>query len=190
MSGHFAYSLITAPAIEPMSVAQAKAHLRLDVGDEDSLVASWIKAARQQVEQDSELKLLTQTWELALDCFPYDMEPINILTGPVQSVTSLKYYDHANVLQTHATTNYTVDVSSIPARIGLTWSGYWPTDLRLFQPGLIRFVAGWTSADQIPEPLIRAMALWIGWFSENREPTPFERSAYDALLGAGGFMYA
>ena len=193
---HWSYALVTAPTEEPMTLAMAKKHARIDIDDENDLVDSWVRAARQQVEQDTGLKLLTQTWDLALDSFPYTDEPIRIQTGPVQSVSFLKYYDFSGTLQTWPTSNYTVDTSSVPARLGLTYGGIWPTNLRRFQPGLIEFVAGWASPALVPDALIRAMALWVGWFSEHREhemitpgrtgsagtPSLIERSAYDALI--------
>jgi uncharacterized phiE125 gp8 family phage protein len=117
VSGHVTYALVTAPTEEPLSLADAKRHAHVDHDFEDGLFQSWIKTARQQVEQDTELKLLTQTWQQLRDDFPYDEAPITIDAGPVQSVTFLKYYDFAGVLQTHAPSNYTVDVTSRPARL-------------------------------------------------------------------------
>lgn len=184
MSAHWAYRVISGPTEEPLSLVTAKKHAKITIPDEDDQMDAWIRAARIQVEGDTNLKLMPQTLELALDAFPCDGSPLKIQTGPVQSVTSVKYYDSANpsVLQTLAASNYVVDVTSVPARIGLAATGQWPSSLRPFQPGLVTFVAGWTAAGLIPEPLLRAMALWIGWFSENRQPAAFERDAYDALI--------
>jgi hypothetical protein len=62
--------LVTAPETEPVSVAEAKAHLRLDADDDDATVAALIQAARQHVEKTCRRGLVTQTWELVLERFP------------------------------------------------------------------------------------------------------------------------
>lgn len=189
-AAHTGYSLFTAPVTEPLTIAQAKKHLRVDTDFEDDLVTSWIKTARQIVEADTELALITQTWELSLDAFPYGRCPIVINKGPLQAVTTVKYYDSAGALQTHASTNYLADLASRPPRIGLTDAGAWPSGLRQFQPGLIRFVAGYTAANLIPEPLVHAMRLIIGCLSEDREPSPVERGTYERLTEPFGIFVA
>lgn len=180
-SGHVAFSLITAPTLEPLSVAEAKRHLKLDTDEMDADVAVWITAARQQVEKDAGVALLTQTWDLALDEFPWSC-PLRIDLSPLQSVTYVKYYDSGNTLQTLASTNYVVDTASFPPRLGLTPTGTWPSDLRTFQPGLVRGIFGWTSATAVPGPLIHAIKLMVTLFDQNREPTVLERSTYDRLI--------
>jgi hypothetical protein len=63
-------TLITPPASEPVTLAEAKAHLRLEIGDDDALVAGLVTAARQHVEDLIAQSLVTQTWQLTLDKFP------------------------------------------------------------------------------------------------------------------------
>jgi uncharacterized phiE125 gp8 family phage protein len=101
---------------------------------------------------------------------------------PLQSVTSVNQTDTNNNETVWASSNYVVDTASAPGRIGLSDIGSWPTGLRSFQPGRVRFVAGWTSPEEIPDSLRQAVALQIGWFSENREPKAIERDAYEQLI--------
>jgi hypothetical protein len=61
--------LVTAPASEPVTLAEAKAHLRLDTSLDDAFVASIIVAARQYIERVCWRGLLLQTWELTLGGF-------------------------------------------------------------------------------------------------------------------------
>lgn len=173
---------MTAPTTEPISLDLAKRHLRVDGEDQNAEIEAWIRTARQQVEKDTALALLTQTVDVSLDEFPYTYESLVLNIAPIQSITHVKYYDSAGVLQTWASTNYVVDTASLPSRLGLAVGSTWPTSLRVFQPGLIRLIAGYTAATLVPDPLLHAMKLLIGCYSRDREPTPVERSTYDRLL--------
>jgi uncharacterized phiE125 gp8 family phage protein len=179
---HSATKLFTAPAIEPFTTDEAKAHLKITVPDDDALVAQWIKAARSTVEQDTQRALLTQTWDLTLDWPPSYGRVVEIPFPPLQSVTSVNATDTAGAETVWPSSNYIVDTGSEPGRIGLTDTGTWPTSVRMFMPIRIRFVAGWTASDQIPPDLRAAVALVMGWLSENRQPAPFEVKSYDNLI--------
>jgi uncharacterized phiE125 gp8 family phage protein len=192
---HTATKLITAPVIEPYALEEAKSHCRIAITDDDARVSEWIRAARTKVEKDTGRALLTQTWDLFLDAFycggpylgdfgwpRYARPAILVPYPPLQSVTSVNQTDTNNNETVWAASNYVVDTASEPGRIGLSDTGSWPTGLRIFQPGRVRFVAGWTSAEGIPDSLRQAVALQIGWFSENREPNKIERDAYEQLI--------
>lgn len=171
---------VAAPVI---TLADAKLHVRIDasVTAEDVPAANWIKAATQQVENDTGRALALQTFDIAGDSFPICSGPIMLLFGPLADVVSIKSYTTAGVLQTMTATDYLADVSSIPGRIGLVDTAVWPTDLRLFQPIVIRVVVG-SAVSAIPEPLLQAVRLAVGWHSANREPTMIEKNSYDWLL--------
>ena len=64
------YELIDPPATEPVTVAEAKAHARIDIDDDDAMVAALITAARQWVEDTTGRCLITQQWKLTLDNWP------------------------------------------------------------------------------------------------------------------------
>lgn len=181
--GHQAYAVAVAPTTEPISLDMAKRHLRIDGDDQNTEINAWIRTARQQVEKDTELALLTQTVDVSLDDFPIGcVSAIVLHIAPIQSITYVKYYDAAGTLQTLASSNYVLDAASLPPRIGLAVGGSWPTSLRTFQPGSIRVVAGYTAAALVPDPLLHAMKLLMGCYARDREPTPVERSTYDRLL--------
>ncbi|WP_434565154.1 head-tail connector protein [Thermoanaerobacterium thermosaccharolyticum] len=59
--------LVTPPAMEPVTLEEAKLHLRIDGNEEDSLISALIMAARQKCEEYTRRAFITQTWELALD---------------------------------------------------------------------------------------------------------------------------
>lgn len=62
--------LIEAPAIEPISLNDAKNYLRVDHAADDALITSMISAARIQVESRTRRALMTQTWRVVLDRWP------------------------------------------------------------------------------------------------------------------------
>jgi len=72
-----ALKLITPPALEPISLADAKTHLRVDLTEDDTLISALISATRDYVERYCRRGLLTQTWLLAIDHFPgaHDYQP-------------------------------------------------------------------------------------------------------------------
>jgi uncharacterized phiE125 gp8 family phage protein len=161
--------LITAPTSEPISVADAKLHCRVDVVDDDLLIQRWIKTARRYIERISNRALLTQTWELWLDAFPASSE-IDLNRSPLASVTHVKYYDDADAESTFAASNYIVDTIREPGRVVLKTGYTWPsTTLRAVNGVVVRFVAGWTTSDDVPEPIKQAMFLLVGYWNENRE---------------------
>ena len=63
-------ALITPPALEPVALADAKAHLRLDTDDDDELITAAIAAARVHVEAMTRRCLIEQGWRVYLDRWP------------------------------------------------------------------------------------------------------------------------
>jgi len=137
--------LVTPPVEEPLTLEDAKLRAGLDwsAGDpRDALISGFIAAARSKVEQDTGLALLTQTRDVYCDTLTTPIWlPAQSL--PLQSVSSIKSTDTAGVVQTLDPGQYVTDLGS--GRIGLALGGAWPSDLRPFQPFVIRIVAGWAS---------------------------------------------
>jgi uncharacterized phiE125 gp8 family phage protein len=140
--------LVTPPVLEPLTVEQAWLRAGLPVWTpdtaRDALMSGFIAAARSKVEQDSELALLTQTRDVSFDAISGRTITLPAHSKPLQSVTSLKYTDSAGVVQTLDPTTYVVDLAGGRVALSLV-SGAWPTDLRPFQPYVLRIVAGWAS---------------------------------------------
>lgn len=163
------WNLTTAPALEPFTVAEAKAQIRSVSAQEDALIQGYIKAARQAAEDYLGRGLLTQSWTLSLSDF-VDVIPLP-MAAPLQSVTSVKYYDVNGTQQTLATTVYTVDTTSRPGRIALAAGQVWPTlqSLRTVNRVQIEYVVGWTSRDLIPEAIRQGMRVYIGNMDADRD---------------------
>lgn len=156
-----------APASEPVSLAEAKAHLRVDGTDEDTLISSLLAAAREYAETFTRRQLVTATWRLSLDAFP--CEPcITLPNARLQSVTSITYYDADNALQTIDSGDYYVDAENEPGRIVLSPAAGWPTTYDRPNAVQITFVAGYGDAADVPEGIKAAIKLWLGDAFENR----------------------
>ena len=97
--------LTSEPANEPVATADAKNYLRVDTSDDDTLIASMVKAARNTVEGYTKRALITQTWALRLDAMPsfpgvyfFDsLGAIDLPKLPIQSITDIKTYSLSNV---------------------------------------------------------------------------------------------
>lgn len=161
-------SLVTAPTTEPLTVQEVKDHLRILDSDEDSLLYTYITAARQFVENQTRRALITQTWDLKLDEFPKFDEVIELPKSPIQSVTSITYTDENGDSQTLSTA--IEDLTSIPARLTPAYQLDWPTTRDIINAVTIRYVAGYgDSASDVPMALRHAIKLCIGHLYENRE---------------------
>jgi uncharacterized phiE125 gp8 family phage protein len=162
---HASSVVVTPPVLEPLTLTEAKLRAGQDwaAGDpRDALMQSFISAARAKVEHDTGLALLTQTRDVYMDVLPGDVFDLPAQSFPLQSVTSVKSVDTSGVTNTLNASNYTVDVAS--GRISISETGYWPTDLRAFQPWVIRIVAGWTTAALVPPLLTHAVGLLVAHY--------------------------
>jgi len=161
--------LYTAPTKEPISITEANEHLRLDTDDDFGLVTGLIKVARQYCEDFQNRAYFTQTWELWLDAFPWELS-LDIPRPPLASISSIKYYDTANTEYTLAATEYFVDTKSTPGRVALAYGKSWPsTTLRPANGVCITFVAGETTLAAISQEVKQAILLLIGHWYEHRE---------------------
>ena len=161
--------LITAPTVEPVTLTEVKAHLRVDSTDDDTLITSLIQAAREYAEGYQNRALITQTWEMVLDNWP-NGGYIEIPLPPLQSITDIKYKDADGAETTWAATNYIVDPDSYLGRVILADGGSWPTNELYPAAGIrVKFVAGYGLAASVPQTIKQAMLLLIGHWYESRE---------------------
>lgn len=159
----------TAPTSEPLTTAEAKSHLRVSVSTDDALIDALVKAAREHVEETCSIALFTQTWQRRMDGWPVG-NTIWLPRPPLQSVTSVKYYDADGTEYTLASSNYIVDTVSWPGRIVLKSSASWPgVTLQDANGILITYVSGWAATASIPQSIRQALLLLVGHWYENRE---------------------
>lgn len=185
----YGLTLSSAPASEPVALSGSdglKAWLRVEHAASDDEITALGKAARLLVEKLTGRALVTQTWVLTLDNFPWpggwqyvnspaifpDPHTIRVPKAPLQSVSSVEYYDLSDTLTTLAASTYVVDATTDPGRIFLAMNKVWPvTRLR---PGAVRitFVAGYGAASAVPEDLKLAIKMCVAYWYENRGEAP------------------
>lgn len=142
--------IVTPPASEPISVAEATAWGRISDSSAAAvtLLTMLISAARRIAERDTGRKLITQTWELVLDGFNADEIEIGVL--PIQSISFVKYYDADAALQTLAADRYTLDPDVLPGWLLPAYGTSWPGTQAAANVVIVRFIAGYGAATDVP----------------------------------------
>ena len=182
--------LYTGPTVEPLTVAEAKAHLRVDHTTDDTLIESLIKAARATAEKFQGRGYLNQTYKLYLDYFPA-AGYIELPYAPLSSVTSVVYEDENSDTQTWASSNYQVDTKMEPGRIwlapGITWPRVEPDRINAVT---ITYVVGYgaTSAS-VPENIRHAIRLILSDLYNHRENTVVGQTANEIPFSAQHLLW-
>lgn len=165
------FEITTPPAVEPVSVAEAKNHLRVDIDNDDTLLAIYITAAREYVEGVVRRALITQTLKAYLNAFP-GVSAVALPRPPLQSITSLVYTDGDGSDSTFDAANYSADIVAQPGRLVLGYNKSWPSPATLatVNPIAITYVAGYGAAgSDVPSIYRQAILLLAGHWYENRE---------------------
>ena len=161
-------TLLTPPAAEPISLAEAKAFARIDTADEDTLLTALISTARQYVELVTGLRLVTQTWRLTLDALP-ESRIITLDIAPLQAVSAITLRDSADAGIVLAPSAYQVD----PAAGRVLFSGPFQISIRPFAGIELDLVAGFGAASAVPEPLKQALRVLVAtWYDDRGEEAP------------------
>jgi len=158
----------TAPEEEPITLDEAKIHLKVDCTDTDDYITALIIAARKHCERYQRRSYITQTLELRLDYFPQFI--VELPRPPAISVTAITYTDSAGDTQTLSSTKYTVDVNSYVARVVPAYNESWPTTRQVIDSVKVEYIAGYGDAADVPETIKQAMYLLMGVWYENMTP--------------------
>lgn len=159
--------LKVAPSVEPVTLAEAKLHCKVDGTDDDALITSLIATARKQAEQRTNRALITQQWEYTLDSFPARID----LPKPVlASVQSVKYLDGDGALQTLASTEYQVVTSELAGYIQPAYGKSWPSCRVQPDSVVVAYTAGYGTSLSSEEQGIKSwMLMAIGTLYNQRE---------------------
>lgn len=160
--------LVTPPGSTPISLTEAKSHLRVDHSDEDTHIALLINAVTSYLDGYTGILgrcLVSQTWDLYLDEFPSGS--IQIPLAPLISVSSVTYTDTSGAPQTVDSNNYTVDSITPPGWVVPDSTYSWPSTLDAVNAVKVRFVSGYS---EVPAAIKAAMLLMVADLYENREP--------------------
>lgn len=186
-----ALKLVSAPGADPVSLNELKNYLRIDSSADDTMLTNFITAATNTVELFLNRKLITQTWDYWLDCFPtktrFDSlqdgvtegrlseyisveKSISIPFYPLQSVTYLKTYDDDGTAYTTSASDYIVDTVSEPGRLSLKNDTTWATTfLRPVNGIQLRFICGYgASGTSVPQAIKQAIMDLAGKFYSSR----------------------
>lgn len=161
----------TPPAVEPVTLAEAKAHCRVDTSDDDTYIGTLITAARQWVEEYLDRSLVNTQWTMRLDAFPYEIElprPPIASSGTVTAVT-LTYTLGDDSTATLSTSAYRVDRQSTPGVVRQLRNGTWPANLDDYNAVQVTWWGGYgTAGSSVPAAIRHAMLMLIAFWYDNR----------------------
>lgn len=175
----------TAPSAEPVTLADAKQHLKLDHDSEDDLIEGLIRAAREEVEASTGLALIDQSWRLTLDRIPVT-KVVRIACHPIKEILSVTAFgaDGEGALVDPAT--YMLDRHARPARL---WFSQRPEARRQMNGIEIDLTVGFGEAGpDVPDTLRRAVLVLVAHWFEFRaalgaesQPVSFP-TGYDRMI--------
>jgi uncharacterized phiE125 gp8 family phage protein len=185
-----------APAVEPVSLAEAKVHCRIDTDDEDGYVTALVTAAREYIEEVLDISMISQTWEARYDVFP--LWEIILPRSPMASgEVTVIYRDEAGQNQTitSATGAFQTDHNIVPGRIYPLYEDVWPAVRGDENSVVVRYPAGYGAAGaSVPSILRHAVLLLVAHWFEMRQPVVTGYSqvlpvphTFETLLAAGGW---
>jgi len=178
-------SLLTAPALEPVSLAEAKAHLRLEDNEEDELIAGLIVAARQYCEGFTRRALISQEWRLVLDGLPRGA--VGLPRPPLIAVDALRLRDGEGGAEIVDPARYRVDTASEPGRLLVTGMADPPG--RELGGVEIDFTAGFgAAASDVPAGIRQAIKLIAAHWFENRELVAAEQRRAVVPVAVAGLL--
>lgn len=175
----------TAPTAEPVSLQEVKEYMRVENSTDERVLRPFIETARRFAEEYLCRALMQQTFTLTVDAYDdvndslwegtrtgpylnYYKNHITLPRPPVQSVTSVSTFDDADTQTTMAASKYYVDTSREPGRVVLRQGENFPTALRVANAIQVVYVAGYTSAYAIPEPIRMGIMQHIAFLYEHR----------------------
>ncbi|MBL4763500.1 MAG: phage head-tail connector protein [Gammaproteobacteria bacterium] len=172
------FKLTTKPAFEPVSLTEAKDHLRVTDDAEDAEISVVIKSAREYCETYTGRPLITQTWKYYGRCFGNEVE----LMPNLQSISSVKYIDNDGNQQTINPSNYKADTVS---EFGVLYPAYeyaWPSVRNVRNAVEVEFVCGYGGIDDVPKIINQALKLLLTHWDEDRSASSDVPNGIDKML--------
>lgn len=162
----------TAPSVEPVSVSEAKQHLRVDTSDDDSYIAALIVAARQWAETYLDRTLISTQWTIRMDSFPNEIElprpPMS--SSGTTTATSITYtITDTQETATLSSSSYRVDRSSTPGVIRNLYGESWPSHLMDQNSVTVTWWGGYGAAgSDVPAAIRHAILMHVAHLYERR----------------------
>lgn len=176
---------LTQPSVEPVSVSEARHHLRVDDDTDNTYIASLISVARELAEAELDRTLLTTQWQMKLDGFPAgDIELPRPPMSVIQTSVVVSYTPSDGTVSTLPSTQYRVDTASTPGVIRPLYSGTWPAFIIDANSVTITWWAGYgNDGASVPAVVKNAMLITLTELYENRSAAKMPEAA-KALLSA------
>lgn len=179
-------TVVTPPSAEPVTLAEAKSWLRVEVTDDDALITGLISAARALVEKETRRAILTTklrldlssvnrdplfTYPITTPLYPFD-DILVLPRAPLQSVESVKFWSNGTQT-TWSSGNYRV-VTGTPGRLRPVSGITWPTcDYRDDALSITYFAGFGDTIDAVPADVANvvklAVRLYLAAWYEHRE---------------------
>ena len=166
------------PAVEPVSLAEAKQWARVERTDQDSMITDIIQMARERVEADLKRALITQSKTMYFMAFPWSgyyslairgigLNPwwFPFAQGVIQlpypqliSVDSIQYVDTNGDIQTLSPSLYLYTANATPGRLQPVYGTVWPVARPQLDAVQISFTCGYgPSSSDVPASVRLAM---------------------------------
>jgi uncharacterized phiE125 gp8 family phage protein len=159
------YQVITPASTYPVSLTEAKLHLKVDISTDDTLITNLIVAATQVSEEYTNRFFINTVVNQTCSDFK---ELSELFKSKVSAVTHIKYYDSDNAQQTWANTNYVVNNEYEPCQINLVVDGSFPNIADRIDAIECRYTVGYGTASDVPDVIKQAILLTLGNWYENR----------------------
>ena len=180
--------LIAKPETRPVTLVEAKSHVRQEETTDDALIRTLIDAATLRAENFTRRQFITATYEMRFDCFPYGFE---FPRAPLQSVESIKYIDVNEAEQTFDSAKYSVDTFRTIGRAVLKSGESWPSVFDDINVVRVQFVAGYgDDPDDIPQDIRAAIKLILGHLYEHRETVIIGKTATEIPEAAKSLLWS
>lgn len=162
---------LTAPAAEPITLAEAKSHIRVDNTVDDALISGYITTAREWCEDYLDRALVLQQFVMKLDAFPTEIEvprPPMASAGTATAVTITYTTGYTLATATLATTSYRVDREDTPGKVRNLYNQSWPSHLIDQNSVVVTWWAGYGDASGVPQRAKTAMLMCVHELYEKR----------------------
>lgn len=186
MSSYSSLVRQTQPAVEPVTLSEAKAHLRVDTADDDVLIQGLVRAAREWVEEYLDRTLVHTQWAMRLEEFPEEIylpKPPMAQAGTATAV-SITFTLQTGDTQTLSTSQYRVDRFSTPGEIYPNYASTWPPHREDENSITVTWWGGYgANGSDVPQGIKNAMLLYIHELYEKRgnaEPPAAVKALLDA----------
>ncbi len=162
--------LTSPPALEPVSIAEAKDHLRVDHSDEDAYISSLILTSRLHIESALSLALINQSWTWTFDAWPQRSQSVTLPLRPVSTIISIATLASDGTPTVMPVADYELDGDHVPPRL-LRTVNQWPKPGKSRAGIEVSFVTGFgPAAEDVPQTVCHALLLLVAHWYEHRDP--------------------